>query len=69
MYEFRSGFMHGSLDFPCVAASMDDVRERYSQELKESISTATAILVSMLQHMIEKDWTQLFFQYVAKGTP
>lgn len=68
MYDTRSRFIHGDLDFPSLAFSVDanDNFNRigeYSHKPYSAVSMATAILVATLQELIIRDWSGLDFAY------
>jgi hypothetical protein len=65
MYEFRSRFMHGDLDFPGLCHIHDAMPdyERYSDNQMETVTTAIAILSASLQELIIRDWKGLEFSY------
>jgi hypothetical protein len=67
MYEFRSRFLHGDLDFPplfLVGDARDCVEKHYDNESR-AVEISIAILIATLQQMIIKDWTSLDFAYTA----
>lgn len=70
MYNFRSRFLHGDLDFPGKYPLHDASYElaRYDRELFESIQLAEAILLATLQKLIELDWNGLTFSYQVDDT-
>jgi Apea-like HEPN len=65
MYEFRSRFMHGDLDFPGLCHIHDAMPEyeKYSDNQMETVTTAIAILAASLQEIIIRDWKGLEFSY------
>lgn len=65
MYEFRSRFMHGDLDFPGLYLLHDALPEveRYNKNQMEAVDTAIAILAATLQEIITRDWAGLEFFY------
>jgi hypothetical protein len=67
MYEFRSRFVHGDLDFPGLYL-FGDAREvvgKYDQGLYDAIAVAVAVLVATIQEVIRRDWSGLRFDYTA----
>ena len=64
MYDFRSRFVHGDLDFSGKrpAYENEDHRE-HNKELMETICFAEAILVASLQRLVELDWGGLRYTY------
>ncbi len=65
MYDFRSRFMHGDLDFQGLYfwAEAHPTIERYTKDQSESVDMAVAILVATLQKLIQRDWGGLDFSY------
>jgi hypothetical protein len=65
MYNFRSRFVHGDLDFPDLHLIGDGrpAVERFDRELLESITMAVSILAATLQEIIQRDWNGLSFMY------
>ena len=70
MYNFRSRFVHGDLDFDGLSLMADarNTFERYSQELTEATATAIAMLAGTLQEIIRRDWHGLHFEYVVSNS-
>lgn len=70
MYDFRSRFLHGDLDFPGKYPLHDarDELARHDRELYESIYLAEAILLATLQKLVEFDWNGLTFSYQIHDT-
>jgi len=62
MYDFRSRFVHGDLDFPSIYTPFSDW-EVFGEGLLESISLAVAVLTATLQEIIRRDWSGLAFSY------
>jgi hypothetical protein len=65
MYEQRSRFIHGDIDFPgpnflCDAANY---YEKYDAELYEAINCARAILIASLRKIITLNWGGISFSY------
>ena len=64
MYDFRSRFVHGDLNFPGLYPAIDDF-EIFGENLLESISLAVAILAATIQEIIQRGWSGLEFSYNA----
>jgi hypothetical protein len=64
MYEFRSRFVHGVVDFPglYLIGDADPRFEKYSDEQGETVNIAVAILVATLQEIIRRGWKGLTFE-------
>jgi len=58
MYEFRSRFIHGDLDFPGLYTLGDanPELEKYESAQQETVSFAIAILIASLQEIIKGNW-------------
>jgi hypothetical protein len=58
MYEFRSRFIHGDLDFPGLYTLGDASPgiEKYNAAQEETVSYAIAILIASLQEIIKGNW-------------
>ena len=70
MYDFRSRFVHGDLDFPgllLVGDSRDEV-SRYDNDLYDAVSIATAVLVATIQEIIHRGWSGVKFDYKVEDT-
>jgi hypothetical protein len=65
MYDFRSRFVHGDLDFPglCLIGDARKTVERFDDELRDATAVAVAMLVGTLQEVIRRDWDGLRFDY------
>ncbi|WP_320044962.1 hypothetical protein [uncultured Desulfobacter sp.] len=65
MYNFRSRFIHGDLNFPRSFFMEDAIAEykKYNAELYESIDLAIAILSASIQELIVRNWNGIVFQY------
>jgi hypothetical protein len=70
MYDFRSRFIHGDLDFPglFVFADGHPAAERYHSDQFESVNMAVAILVATIQELILRDWSGIDFPYTATNS-
>jgi hypothetical protein len=64
MYDFRSRFVHGDLDFPGLYLLGDARVEfaKYSNDLFAATAIATAVLAATLQAVIRRDWDGLDFE-------
>jgi hypothetical protein len=65
MYDFRSAFVHGRLNFPgrhLVFDAREDV-EKYGDNSYETSSLAIAILIATIQELIIRGWKGLKFSY------
>jgi hypothetical protein len=60
MYNFRSRFVHGDLDFPgrSSVGTAD-----YLSDVSDAISLAVAILTATIQELVRRDWKGLSFSY------
>jgi hypothetical protein len=69
MYNFRSRFVHGDIDFPGFGFMYDAMDDyiKYTEEQEETVNIAIAILASTLQYIIKKDWSGIEFSYTVKG--
>lgn len=65
MYEFRSRFMHGDLDFPPLYLMGDAAKpfERYQDRQIEAVNLGVAILAASLQELIHRNWAGVDFSY------
>jgi Apea-like HEPN len=65
MYDFRSRFVHGKLDFPglCLFGEAREAVARYDHELLEAIAVAVALLAGTIQEVVRRDWAGLRFGY------
>ena len=68
MYNFRSRFVHGDLDFPnSVTFEETDRYVDYFMEIGEIKGLAVAILLATLQAMIINNWSSLEFSLSLSG--
>lgn len=70
MYNFRSRFVHGDLDFPGLSL-LGDAREtvaRFDDELTDATAVAVALLAGTLQELIRRDWDGVCFDYAVSNT-
>jgi hypothetical protein len=67
MYDFRSRFVHGDLDFSGIDTPFSDY-EVFGEGLLESISLAVAVLTATLQEIIRRDWSGLTFSYEVRDS-
>ncbi|MCH8044274.1 MAG: hypothetical protein IID44_11205 [Planctomycetes bacterium] len=65
MYNFRSRFVHGDLDFPglCFIHDARDEVAKYDGDLLNAIAVAVAVLAGTLQQIIRRDWSGVKFEY------
>ncbi len=66
MYDFRSGFVHGSINFPSffhIDNEMDSFL-KYCEDSFEVLLTAESMLITTLQKMAKKDLGELKFKYI-----
>lgn len=69
MYNFRSRFIHGDLDFPnSYVSTRDAVASKYEDELIEATALAIAILVASIQELISRDWKGVEFSLEISGS-
>lgn len=69
MYDFRSRFVHGDLDFPGLSL-LGDAREtvaRFDDELTDATAVAVALLAGTLQEVIRRDWDGVHFDYAVSN--
>jgi len=66
MYDFRSRFIHGDMNYPGLGLHKDATPEfeKYTNDQMRAVDTAVAILAATLQEIIARDWTGLDFSYV-----
>jgi hypothetical protein len=62
MYDFRSRFLHGDVDFPLRHAPFDEMRG-FHEDHREMTSTSIALLIATLQRMVSRDAHELVFEY------
>ncbi len=67
MYDFRSRFVHGDLNFPGRHSLRETQEMEYVRELNEAISLAIAILIASFQELVVRDWKALHFSYTVDG--
>jgi hypothetical protein len=68
MYEYRSGFMHGSKNFPSLF-HIHDALENYDKFLEDfgnAVDVASSLLIATLQKMAKMNLDDLDFDYVLK---
>lgn len=70
MYNLRSRFVHGDLDFSGAHPSEAIGKYAYeqNQQLIKSVNLARAMLVSTLQTLVKNDWTEPRFYYQVEGS-
>jgi hypothetical protein len=66
MYDFRSRFIHGDMDFPPLGFYALGVPEyhKFGDGMSEAIYSAISVLVRTLQEIISRDWSGLAFTHV-----
>lgn len=68
MYNFRSKFIHGELDFPAtINIDFSENSERHNKDLKEATLFAIILLGASLQQLILRDWDGIKFDYKANN--
>jgi hypothetical protein len=65
MYNFRSRFVHGDLNFPSRFVGIG-ASKKYDLDLEKETNLAQAILLATLQRMAENHWTDIEFVYTLK---
>lgn len=64
MYDFRSRFVHGDIDFPLAYVDRSSLEpENFDREADESLLIAAAMLIATLQQLVERDLYELSFSY------
>ena len=69
MYNYRSRWLHGDVDFPLFRRELPEpLGERsegsdYILEMQSTTAVAVALLLATLQEFIERDWHDLEFHY------
>lgn len=65
MYDYRSRFVHGDLDFINNFVLRDNTEEVFKHwtDLGENQDLATAVLIATFQKLIVSNWTSLDFEY------
>ncbi len=68
-YEFRSAFVHGTLDIYCPACSecLDEKIESHLPKFWVTYDFALSLTIATLQQMIIKQWTTLYFSETVSG--
>jgi hypothetical protein len=69
MYNYRSRFIHGDLDFQSFGYFFDAAEcfKKYTDEQMEVVDTAIAILVSTLQYIIRNNWSGIKFEKIIRN--
>lgn len=62
LYDFRSRFIHGDVDFP-LGYNRDTDESGFSETVASATQLALALLVSTLQELVRRDRQQLKFEY------
>lgn len=68
MYDFRSRFVHGDIDFPLSYVSDTIDFDAFDREAREAELLATATLVSTLQQLVVRGMHELEFEYRIAST-
>lgn len=69
MYEFRSKFIHGELNFPTkINIEFSKRQEDYIEDLSKVTHFAILLLGASIQQLIINDWHEIQFEYIVKGT-
>ena len=65
IYDFRSRFVHGDIDFPLEYRSTEEIDEfeRYADESVDAMLLAQAMLIAAVQRLVELDTYQVNFKY------
>lgn len=71
MYDFRSRFVHGDLDFFGAHPSEETIekQEKHRRNLVDSVNLAQSMLVATLQTLIVRGWDEPDFYYQVKAGP
>ncbi len=71
MYDFRSRFVHGDLDFPGLCLMGDARKEfaKYGDDLFDAIAIAVAVLAATLREIIRRGWSELAYTYSVSDIP
>jgi len=66
MYDYRSRFVHGDINFPSKYLYYDESPEllSYYKKSDDAEDLAIALLVASLQELIKRGWHELTFSYV-----
>ncbi|MNO70970.1 hypothetical protein D3C76_618710 [compost metagenome] len=64
MYDFRSRFVHGDLDFATPNYMYDsDELFKFHSDVSEALQIAVAVLICTIQELIVQDWEGVSFNY------
>jgi|GEM_PF-1856810 len=67
MYDYRSRFVHGDIDFPhAYLDTMDDKMGDFLGDASDCWCTATSLLIATLQRLCESGMSDLQFEYSLK---
>lgn len=70
MYELRSKFIHGELNFPTkINVEFSKRHESYMEDLNEATYFAVLLLGASIQKLVIKDWHEIHFEYIVKENP
>jgi len=69
MYNYRSRFVHGDIDFQSFGYSYDATEcfIKYTDEQMEVVNISIAILVCTLQYVIKNNWSGIKFESIVKN--
>lgn len=68
MYDFRSKFIHGELNFPAtVSIDFSKKLEQHSEDLKKATCFAILLLGASIQQLILRDWDGVKFDYMVSN--
>lgn len=68
MYNYRSRFVHGDLDFPSRHPSDEISEAEFVWELSEHIDLAIGILAATFQELVQRNWSGFKFSYVVSNS-
>lgn len=63
MYDFRSRFVHGDIDFPLAYVSDTIDLDTFNREARDAELLATATLVGTLQQLVVRGLREFEFEY------
>lgn len=67
MYNFRSRYIHGDLDFPTkLSLDMTEKTVKYNQEIQDATYFAIGLLHASLQELVLRNWSGYEFDYSVK---
>jgi len=70
LYDFRSRFIHGAVDFPGLFLVHDatDAVSRFDKETLESLAVAVAVLGASLQELARRDWSGIEYEMLLRDS-